>query len=210
MSIVRDLQDKPANMDSTLNGRPVSPNIVELCEEMASINAAAIETCEGLNDEQLTWVPCLRKWSVAQNFAHLRTTTEVFLPAVDEALKTCRTSRLHSDGPFLLTPYGRLLVWRMDARPLIKMNSPKAIWPHVLDAPGQELDHFLLSQAAMKERVESAEGLHLTALRFPSPLAKYMRVNLLEFFSMFNAHSRRHLWQARRVRDALCKHAKTN
>jgi hypothetical protein len=51
----------------------------------------------------------------------------------------------------------------------------------------------------MMSRMEDATGLNLTALRFPSPLASYIRMNLLEFFSVFN-HSHRHLWQAANVR----------
>jgi hypothetical protein len=65
------------------------------------------------------------------------------------------------------------------------------------------LEHFLTSQAAIRQRIADADGLDLTALRFPSPVASYFRVNLLEFFSAFNAHSRRHLWQANNVRRAL-------
>jgi hypothetical protein len=66
-----------------------------------------------------------------------------------------------------------------------------------------ELDHFLIAQAALRRRIEDSEGLHLTALRFPSPLASCLRVNLLEFFSLCNAHSRRHLRQAHQVRRTL-------
>jgi hypothetical protein len=51
--------------------------------------------------------------------------------------------------------------------------------------------------------MEDATGLNLTALRFPSPLARYIKMNLLEFFSVFNGHSRRHLWQATNVRRDL-------
>jgi hypothetical protein len=54
----------------------------------------------------------------------------------------------------------------------------------------------------MLRRIESA-GLDLTGLRFASPLASYVRMNLLEFFSVFNGHSRRHLWQAANVRRLL-------
>jgi DinB superfamily len=190
-------------MHATLIKRLAFSKTEQLCEAMAAIDAAAAKLCEGLNDEQLTWAPYPERWSIAQNLAHLRTTTRVFLPVIDQALETYRTLQLHSHGPFRLTPYGRLLVWRMDARPVFKMQAPQAIQPQVMEFPAEELKHFLFSQAAMRQRMENAEGLHLTALRFPSPLAKYVRVNLLEFFSMFNAHSRRHLQQAHKVRDAL-------
>lgn len=55
----------------------------------------------------------------------------------------------------------------------------------------------------MAERMEAATDLNLTELRFPSPLARYIRMNLLEFFSVFNGHSRRHLWQGANVRRDL-------
>jgi hypothetical protein len=83
------------------------------------------------------------------------------------------------------------------------MRAPKAIWPRLLGSCAAELDHFLISQANLRQRIEDAEGFHLTAIRFPSPLASCVRVNLLEFFSLCNAHSRRHLRQANRVRQAL-------
>ena len=95
------------------------------------------------------------------------------------------------------------MVWRMDSRPIIKMQAPKPIRPLLLGSPALELEQFLISQAAIRRRIADAEGLDLTALRFPSPVASYFRVNLLEFFSAFNAHSRRHLWQATNVRRAL-------
>jgi len=62
------------------------------------------------------------------------------------------------------------------------------------------LENFLGLQTEMMRRMEDANDLDLTGLRFPSPLASYVRMNLLEFFSVFNGHSRRHLWQAANVR----------
>ena len=110
---------------------------------------------------------------------------------------------LRGEGPFVLSPVGRLVVWRMDARPIIKMQAPMILRPRLLSSAGSELEHFLISQVDFRQRIAEAEGLDLTAWRFPSPLASYFRVNLLEFFSAFNAHSRRHLWQANNVRQAM-------
>ena len=176
---------------------------VELREATLAVDLEAINLCAGLSEEQLSWSPRPGRWSIAQNLSHLRRTTEVFLPAVDETLEASRNRKLHSPGPFRLNLYGRLMVWRMESRPILKMRAPKAIRPRLLGSCGAELDHFLIAQAALRQRIEDAEGFHLTAIRFPSPLASCVRVNLLEFFSLCNAHSRRHLRQANRVRQAL-------
>ncbi len=176
---------------------------VELREATLAVDLEAINLCAGLSEEQLSWSPRPGRWSIAQNLSHLRRTTEVFLPAVDATLEASRNQKLHSPGPFRLNLYGRLMVWRMESRPILKMRAPKAIRPRLLGSCAAELDHFLIAQAALRQRIEDAEGFHLTAIRFPSPLASCVRVNLLEFFSLCNAHSRRHLRQANRVRQAL-------
>jgi hypothetical protein len=176
---------------------------VELREATLAVDLEAINLYAGLSEEQLSWSPRPGRWSIAQNLSHLRRTTEVFLPAVDATLEASRKRNLHSPGPFRLNLYGRFMLWRMDSRPILKMRAPKAIRPRLLGSCAAELDHFLIAQAALRQRIEDAEGFHLTAIRFPSPLASCVRVNLLEFFSLCNAHSRRHLRQATRVRQVL-------
>jgi hypothetical protein len=186
-----------------LTDRIHSATTVELSEAALAVDAGITKLCAGLSEEQLSWRPRPGRWSIAENLAHLRTTTEVFLPVVDSALEASRKLKLHGEGPFTLNLYGRLLVWGMEARPVVKMQAPKRIWPKLLSSPASELEHFLISQVALRRRIADADGLDLTALRFPSPVANYFRVNLLEFFSAFNAHSRRHLWQANKVRRAM-------
>jgi DinB superfamily len=184
-------------------GRVPLAKTVELNEAALAVDLEAKQLCAGLTEEQLSWSPRLGKWSVVENLAHLRTTTEVFLPAVDSALEASKIMGLRSEGPFALSPFGRLIVWRMDARPVIKMRAPKLLRPRLLSAATSELEHFLTSQAALRQRIAEASGLDLTAWRFASPVASYFRLNLLEFFSAFNAHSRRHICQANDVRKAL-------
>ena len=176
---------------------------VELKEATLAVDLEAINLCAGLTEDQLAWSPRPGRWSIAQNLSHLRRTTEVFLPAVDATLQASKTRNLQSPGPFTLNLYTRLMLWRMDSRPILKLRAPKSIRPRLLSSCAAELDHFLIAQAALRQRIEDAEGFHLTAIRFPSPLASCVRVNLLEFFSLCNAHSRRHLRQANRVRQSL-------
>jgi hypothetical protein len=176
---------------------------VDLSEAMLSIDMEAERLCAGLSAEQLAWNPLPGKWSIAQNLAHLRTTTEVFLPAVDAAIEQSRHLQAHSEGPFRLCLRGRFLVSQMESRSLFKLRAPRKLKPRLSESPTLELQHFLEAQAAMRSRLQAAEGLDLTALRFPSPLTRCIRVNLLEFFSASNAHARRHLRQAHRVRQIL-------
>lgn len=185
------------------NGPVPSAKTAFLSEEALTIDCEAKKLCAGLSEEQLSWQPRARSWSIAQVLAHLRLTNEAFQPAVDAALEASRNIKLRGEEPFALSVYGRFLVWRMEARPIVKMQSPRLLRPGRPSPAALELSRFLASQAAFRQRLADAEGLDLTAFRFASPVAFHFRVNLLEFFSAFNAHARRHLWQGRNVRRAM-------
>jgi hypothetical protein len=172
-----------------------------------AIDRDAEQLCAGLTEEQLSWSPRLKKWSIAENLAHLRITTEVFLPAVDGVLAASRQQNLFSDGPFALNLYGRMIVLYLGPQPFLRLKAPLPIQPRLLASPLAELRDFLESQCQLRQRIEAAAGIHLTALRFPSPMVSCLRVNLLEFFFAVNAHARRHLRQAGSVRKALLRAA---
>jgi DinB superfamily len=174
-----------------------------LRNELLAVNMEATALCEGLTGDRIACRPHPVKWSIAENFIHLCTTTEVFLPAVDHAIAESRRKDLLDEGPFRLGLYGRILVWYVEPPPAIRLPAPRLLRPRLPGSAEPVLENFLASQAAMTRRMEDAAGLNLTGLRFPSPLASYIRMNLLEFFSVFNGHSRRHLWQAANVRRDL-------
>lgn len=168
-----------------------------------AVDSEAKTLCEGLTEAQLAF--CMRpgRWSIAQNLAHLRTTADVFLPAIDFVLEQTRMQELLSQDASTLGPYGRLMVWQMNSRWMFKLKAPQAIQPRLLPSPCLELEHFLLSQTAMRKRIQESKGLNLTAMRFSSPVANFVRMNLLESFSVLNAHCMRHIRQAHKVRRAL-------
>jgi hypothetical protein len=64
---------------------------------------------------------------------------------------------LRGDGPFRLSPFGRFIVWRLDARPILKMQAPKILRPHMLQSAELELQHFLASQMALRQRISECD-----------------------------------------------------
>ena len=133
-------------------------DIGTLSTELLSVNSQAVAVCDGLSDGQLAWRPHPGKWSIAENFIHLRITAEIFLPTIDHALAETISSGLISSGPFRLGWYGRLLVWYVEPPPAIRLPAPKALRPSLLGHPSRALGDFLSLQAAMLQRMEDAGG----------------------------------------------------
>src|ERR1700722_16329864 len=175
----------------------------DLHQATFAIDAAAERLCAGLDEDQLSWRPQPHCWSIAENLAHLRMTTEAFLPPVDSAIAAAQKLRRQCEGPSRLSLYGRIFVWSMGSTTLIKVRAPEALRPQLHPTPSAELEFFLASQTAVRQRIANTDGLSLPSFRFSSPVASYIRVNLLEFFLVCNAHARRHLRQADKLRQAM-------
>jgi hypothetical protein len=171
--------------------------------ELRAVSARAVALCDGLPAALLARRVEPRRWSIAENLDHLRVTADTFLPAVDAAIARTRARGATRHGPFRLGGYGRLLVRYVEPPPLIRLPAPRVLRPPAGGAPMEALPDFLHAQACMLRRMESADGLDVTALRFESPLASYVRMTLLEFFCVYNGHARRHLWQGDAVRRQL-------
>ncbi|MEE8583317.1 MAG: DinB family protein [Acidobacteriota bacterium] len=179
------------------------PELEKIRQEIESINDRAVGLCEGLGEEELGWRPGPVSWSIAENLVHLKVTTEIFLPGADRAIDEARQRNLIGWGPFRLGLMGRIYLWYVEPPPRIRLPAPKPLRPLLRGPATQALPEFLAAQQSMAKRLEAANGLDLCKARITSPLAKYIRMSLLAFFSVFTGHGRRHLWQASNVRRQL-------
>lgn len=166
--------------------------------ELEQINRDVESLCAGLSEEQLGWRPEPERWSIAENLIHLRTTAEVFLPTMDEAIEEATRKNLRSDGPFKLSLKGRLFCWYTEPPPKIRLPAPAPLRPLLKGPATEALPLFLESQRWVVQRLEAASGLDLNRARIRSPLAKFITMDLLTLFSVCVTHGR-HIWQARNI-----------
>lgn len=80
------------------------------------------------------------------------------------------------------------------------MKAPRVIQPPPAPRP-DVLDEFQRGQAALAEPMRAADGVDLRRARLASPVNRLVRLNLGDAFQVLQDHARRHLAQARRVRE---------
>ena len=177
-------------------------SLEEIRDEIVQVNTAAQKLCAGLTQEQLTWRPQTGKWSIAENLVHLNLTTQIFLPSVDRTIETSDRNA-SVQGPFELGVLGRLFVWYVEPPPKIKAPAPKPIKPILQGRALDALPQFLRSQKAAVARVDAAEGLDCSRIKFRYPLSGLVKMNLITFFAVMTGHQRRHLAQAEKIRAEM-------
>lgn len=172
----------------------------------AQLDAATLDArsiVDGLDETQGRWRPAPDRWSVAECLAHLAVTARVYLPVLDDAVRRGRAAGHTTADPFRPGFVSRWLVATMEPPPRRAMRSQRSILPQSDVSLSQAVGDFMETQDALRAQVASAAGLDLGGVRLRSPLMPLLRLSLGTCFGFLAAHERRHLWQARRVREAL-------
>ena len=173
--------------------------------ELDAVNADAQKLVAGLSEEQLGNRPQPGRWSLAEIFVHLNLTTQTYLPELDRAIEEGRARGVTGGGPFKLDLMGKLFVKYLEPPYRMKTKAPGMIKPLLQGPAGEALPQFLRSQELVVKRLEAANGLDLGKVRFVSPLASVLKMNLLSPFAVLTSHQRRHLWQGWKVREEIGK-----
>jgi hypothetical protein len=176
---------------------------MDLAGEFEAAGAEAGGLFERLGDDAARFRPYAGAWSMAECLDHLNLAGRLYLHAIDGAIEDGRRRGLSGYRPYQPGFVERWIVRALDAPPLFRTKSPRSFRPSA-DVPpvSRSLPVFLLLQADFIDRLRRAEGIDLARVKVTSPASALVRLSLGGAFAATAAHQRRHLWQARQVRQA--------
>jgi hypothetical protein len=155
-----------------------------------------------MSDDQFNWTSAPDRWSIAQCIEHLNVTARAYLPALDEGIADAIRRGQYAEGPFRYSLVGRLSARILEPPARFKIKTPRALAPPPRRGRQETMAAFRAYQTQYVDRLRQSNGLDLTRAHVRSPGARWLRLQLGAVLAMTTAHERRHLWQARQVRDA--------
>ena len=161
----------------------------------------AIRLIAGLSTAQANWHPNESQWSIWQCLDHLARVNLAYAPALQEAVTGCpRRFRAAADR---ISPgwFGRWFIRQMEPPVRAKFKSPAKGIPKTEGDLRDAMDRYLASHKALATILESSSSVDLNRLRFKNPFISALRFTVGTGLLIVNAHDRRHLWQANRVRE---------
>lgn len=182
----------------------VPADIHDLEDQLAAAERDAQALVHGLTEQQGAWRAAPGSWSVAECLDHLATANRVYLQAMSGAAVRARAAGRLRRGPAVPGVIGRWFVRMLEppVQPRYKSKAPRAIRPRTAPALAEAFTAFMSSQQQVRAFLGACADLDLTGVRFPNPFVRGVRFSLATGFNVIAAHERRHLWQARRVRQA--------
>ena len=181
------------------------PELASMLDQIEAIKRQGQAVIAGLSDDRLNWHPAKDSWSIGECLQHLNVGVTKTLPAFDRAIAEGRSKNQLAPGPFRYGWFSRMMVASMEPPPKFRMKAPRLMR---VSAGGtyrgvDVLPEFAAVRDQLAERVRRADGLDLARVKTISPVNRLLRMPLGAYFNFILAHDRRHLWQARNVRDRL-------
>ena len=179
-------------------------DIVALEEALDATERDARSLVTDLTEELGTWRAEAGSWSVAECLDHLATANRVYLDAMRPAAERALTEGRRRRGPARPGLIGGWFVRTLEppVNPRFKSKAPQKIRPRHAPALSDAARQFLASHDDVRAFLRRYAGIDLTAVRFPNPFIRAVRLSLATGLHVIPAHERRHLWQAWRVRHA--------
>ena len=170
-------------------------------DQLLSVRQDATGLMSGLSEAQFNWQPAPGRWSMAGCFDHLnKSASQLFIPMIDKAIAAGRAQNLKSDGPFAYSAFERWMIRTNDAPAKTRFKAPKNVQPSPHLSLDQVRDEFVRWQDEFGKRLREADGFDLRRVKQVWPIWP-LKWSLGSFLQMMLAHERRHVWQAREVRQ---------
>lgn len=168
---------------------------------IAAVNKVAADTKSTfgqMSPPQLNWKPSAERWSVAQCFDHLLTSTNGYFPIIDGVIAG-KKQTLWQRMPGLPGLAGKLLIKYLDPASTRKIKAPKRFEPAESDVSASVINDFVEQQKTIVEKMTATKNLELEKIVITSPAASAITYSLMDAFRIIVVHEHRHFQQAQRV-----------
>jgi hypothetical protein len=170
--------------------------------QLDAIRREADALTRRLTDEQFNWQPDPTRWSIAHCLQHLVVSADGLLERQEAAIDRARRRGLLSDGPYRHSSrIGAMIAASIEPPPKRRFKSARRLIPSGRYSIEDVLPAFQRRQDSLKQLIARARGVDLGKTRVPLPGVSILRLTLGQSFAFTLGHERRHLWQARAVRE---------
>jgi hypothetical protein len=177
------------------------PELAQYRRQFEEVAAQAKTLTSGLSEAQFNWRPSPNEWSIEECLAHLTMVGQHEIKLIEDALQAARKIGLTGTGPFRYGFIERSILRQTEPPVRRKFSAPRRFRPVHMQPITAILPTFLHLQSQLVRVTEQCEGLHLARVKVATPMTRLLKFSLGITLAQTAAHERRHLEQARRVRQ---------
>ncbi|HSJ08753.1 MAG TPA: DinB family protein [Longimicrobiales bacterium] len=177
------------------------PFLRGLTEQVEAVRLDARGLTHGLTTEQMNWQPGPGRWSIAQCLEHVTLTVGLYRERVPAMVAEARARQQASAKPYRAGAMARWLIRSLEPPYRMRVRTMAVVDPPAKQDPAKVIADFDAAHEELERMIASADGVPLDQARATSPFSKLMKMTLGQMLEVNVVHARRHLWQARQVRQ---------
>jgi hypothetical protein len=170
--------------------------------QLESSEQAAAQLIAGVSRRQMNWQPNGgASWSIWQCLDHLARTNRVYCQSMLEAIAHAKKG---GPGTGAITPgwFGRWFIASQEPPVRTRQRTVGKLTPGT-EGDGQTALRGLVDSHSEARQVMASWGqLDFNSVGFKNPFVPVLRFTIGTGLMIINAHDRRHLWQAQRVKES--------
>ncbi|MFC5408439.1 DinB family protein [Larkinella bovis] len=179
---------------------------LETAQQLQQRIRTVLETVERefrpLSDEQLTWKPDTRRWSITQCLQHLNLAERFYIRNLQKKVDDLGLMQTHPTDQTLKSGLvGRTLRYLIDPNTTLKMPTVSFMKPRNDLNARDVLQQFVELQQLLDEILNKAPYLDWNQTQLMTLFGNWMKINVGDAFLMLVAHTERHIQQALRVKQ---------
>lgn len=191
----------PDTIKSSGREEKLASELEDYRRQILAVSQDARDLIEGLSEAQLNWQPSAEQWSIAECLDHLAVTNREMIKKLRAAVIEARAKGLLGYGPFRHGWLGNMFVRSIEPPVKRKFKAPQIFRPRAALSLDEVARDFFSTQEEVLSLINEANGVHLARVKIASPISKWIKYSLGQAFRLIATHERRHLWQARQVRN---------
>jgi hypothetical protein len=180
-----------------------APQIELYRRQFEQIQQLASDVTAQLNEVRFNWRPSPSEWSIEECLSHLVMVGQWEIRALEEAIARGRERGLTGPGPFEFGAVDRFIVHQTEPPVRHALPTTSRFVPLHGQPVTAVMPTFYHVQSQLILLLERADGLDLRKVKVSTPISRLLKLSLGAMFAQIAAHERRHLDQARRVREKL-------
>ena len=162
-----------------------------------------------MDDRTFRRQPSAKSWCIGECFSHLVETGNSYYKKAAKGIEESNKPGTGSDSPMHLRFHMQWFVNYLEPPVTIKSKSPGSFQPvqYARLDKDEVLNNFLDLQDKYINQLETARAnkLDLSSIDVSNPLISFIKMTAAECIAVTEAHQRRHMEQARKVKQILDK-----
>lgn len=191
-------------MNTDTTQKPLHAPLDEYFRQFEDLRRDVRQLTDGLSDHQLGWSPEAGRWSIAQCLEHLNAVAGPYVQKLEQGVTKARAQGSGDLRPVRYSWIERWLIRAMEPPPRRRFPAPKMFRPAESGqqiAGGEIVAGYLAFNERFIELLGAADGLDIGRVKISSPETRLLRLRIGAAFAFLASHERRHVWQARQIRE---------